>query len=77
MSARGGMKKQSQCKEMATDLSKFLKYTKEADLDINQVVQMKSIDTYVDHLRERRLGPSGIISKLNVINFGQKFLLYR
>ena len=71
------MKKESQSKEMATDLSKFLKFTKEADLDITLVVQIKSIDAYVDYLRERRLGPSGIISKLNVINFGQKFLLYR
>ena len=77
MSARGGMKKESQSKEMATDLSKFLKFGKEEDIDITIVVQMRLIDAYVDHLRDRRLGPSGIISKWNVINFGQKFLLYR
>ena len=71
------MKKSSQSKEMVTDLSKFLKYSKKEDIDINIVVQMKAVDGYVNHLRERRLGPSGIISKLNVINFGQKFLLYR
>ena len=71
------MKKESQSKEMATDLSEFLKFGKEEDIDITIVVQKRLIDAYVDHLRDRRLGLSGIISKLNVINFGQKFLLYR
>ena len=52
-SARGGIKKESKCREMATDLSKFLKFTKEADLDITACSRQHEVHRLV------RSPPSG------------------
>ncbi len=64
---------------MATDLSKFLLYTaKEGEvLDVTRVASFKNIERYIGELRERGVGPSGIIGKLNVIMLAQSFALNR
>lgn len=75
-SLAGGKKKAQQAKEMATDLSKFLHYSA-AEVDLDEVLKMKSVDRYMEELRRRKIGPSGIISKLNVLCTAQTFLVHR
>lgn len=64
---------------MATDLSKFLRFTAkgEVGIDISRVASFRAVERHVSELRRREVGPSGIISKLNVIALGQSFMLYR
>lgn len=74
----GGGKKGSPVKEMATDLSKFLFFScKGQDLDMKRVASFKAVEAFVEELRRRKVGPSGIIGKLNVLMLAQSFLLYR
>ncbi len=75
-SLAGGSKKGQQAKEMATDLSKFL-HLSAPEIDITNVIKMKFVEWYVEELRNRKIGPSGIISKLNVLCTAQTFLLHR
>jgi len=75
-SRRGGEKKDSQRKEIATDLSKFL-YHSSPELDFNNVVKMKAVNDYVDELEQRKIGPSGIVSKLNTLCHAQTFIIDR
>ena len=75
-SLAGGQKKPSQQKEMATDLSKFLKFAS-SDLDLSSLVKMKEIEKFVEELQDRRIGPSGITSKLNTLCSAQRFLIHR
>lgn len=77
-SLAGGSKKISQQKEMAVDLSKFLRFASTDDsVDINLVSCMKAIEDYVAELQKREIGPSGIIAKLNVLCYAQTFILHR
>jgi hypothetical protein len=62
---------------MATDLSKFLYYSSPSDIDVNHTVKMKCIEEYIKELQRRRIGPSGIISKLNTLCFAQMFIVQR
>lgn len=72
-----GGKKGSQQREMARDLSKFLWLVSEGRaLDLKNVASQRNIDAYVQAIRELKIGPSGIISKLNVIVAAQNFLLH-
>ncbi len=75
----GGNKKPSQQREMATDLSKFLFFSAPpgSPLNIDMSVSMNAIEAFQQELTDRKLGPSGIISKLNVLCFAQKFILHR
>lgn len=58
---------------MAIDLSKFLHFTS-SSLNIENVVKMKEVDGYVEELRKRKVGPSGIVSKLTTLCHAQTFL---
>ena len=62
---------------MATDLSKFLHHSSPNELDFNEVVRMKSVEEYIRELQTRRIGPSGIVSKLNTLCFAQTFVMHR
>ncbi len=72
----GGSKKYQQQREMATDLSKFLYFTG-GEICIQKVASFKAVEAYVKELHDRKVGPSGIIAKLNVISFAQAFLIHR
>lgn len=74
-SRRGGEKKESQQKELATDLSKFLRHSNSTELNFHDVVRMKAVNDYVDELERWKIGPSGIISKLNTLCHAQTFLI--
>lgn len=73
----GGKKRESQQKEMSTDLSKFLYHASPAEFDFLNVVKVKAIAVYVNELEQRKLGPSGIIAKLNILCHAQNFLIER
>ena len=76
-SLASGQKKTNQQKEMATDLSKFLHFASSEALDITLVTKMKLIKGYISELQRRKIGPSGIISKLNTLSFAQTFISQR
>ena len=76
-SLAGGQKKDSQQKEIATDLSKFLHFSSSGKIDINTSVDVNCVEEYVEELRRRRIGPSGVISKLNTLCFAQSFIVQR
>lgn len=76
-SLAGGKKKEGQCREMARDLSKFLYFSNPSELDFNHILKMKSVEAFIDELGRRAVGPSGTISKLNVLCFAQTFILHR
>lgn len=76
-SLAGGKKEPSQQREMAVDLSKFLHFASSSSLNLQNVVRMKAVDEYVEELRRRKVGPSGIISKLNNLCHTQTFVLHR
>jgi hypothetical protein len=61
---------------MAVDLSKFLRHTADT-LALENVVKMRAIQAYIDHLQERKIGPSGTISKLTILGYAQKFVIQR
>ena len=75
-SRRCGEKRESQQREIATDLSKFLRHCS-SDVDLNNVVRMKAVNEYVDELEKRKIGPSGIVSKLNTLCHAQTFVIDR
>jgi hypothetical protein len=70
----GGKKSANQQREMAVDLSKFQCHTTDT-LALENVVKMKAVQTYIDHLQERKIGPSGTISKLTIPGYAQKFII--
>lgn len=78
-SLNGGSKKEGQQREMATDLSKFLYLSTPSgsSIDLEVVISTKAVEAYVEELRQRNVGPSGIIAKLNTLCFAQTFLIYR
>ena len=64
---------------MATDLSKFLFFSagQAGDLDIYMVASFKAIESFVEELQKSKVGPSGIISKINVIVTAMSFVLHQ
>lgn len=63
---------------MATDLSKFLRFAADGDdADITLVSSFKSIERFLEELEKRRVGPSGMISKLNTLCSSMSFVLHR
>jgi hypothetical protein len=77
MKVQGGGKKAGQAREMTVDLSKFLRFCSPDEIDVTSVCKPKSIEDYLDELQRRKVGPSGIISKLNVLNYAQTFVVHR
>jgi site-specific recombinase XerD len=77
MKVQGGGKKAGQAKEITVDLSKFLQFCSPEEIDLTNVCKPKSIEDYLDELQRRKVGPSEIISKLNVLNYAQTFIVHR
>lgn len=74
----GGGKKPQQAKEMATDMSKFLYFCAgPAPLDFDHATSSEDISRFTEELKRLGLGPSGIVSKLNVLCYAQSFMLHR
>lgn len=62
---------------MAKDLAKFLHFCSPLSLDLENVVKSVAVDEFVEHLKSRNIGPSGIISKLNVLCYAQDYIVYK
>ena len=61
---------------MATDLSKYLYYSREEGTtkpEIEKVASFKCIEAFIEELVKRQLGASGMISKLNTLMSAQCF----
>lgn len=73
----GGSKPVEQRKEMARELSKFLYYTTPEEINFHDVVNIQSIDAFVKELNVRKIGPCGLMLKLNTLCHAHRFLLHR
>ena len=76
-SVEGGTKTPSAAKQETVDLSKFLYIVNSASCDLSQTSHMPNIITYLNRLRNSRVGPSGQFTKLTTIKNALTFLLSR
>ena len=63
--------------EAAVDLGKYLHYANSEAVDCNDIVNMVKIDSFIKMLANLGIGPSGQVSKLNVISQAQTFVIHR
>ena len=64
---QGGSKNLSAAKQETVDLSKFLYMSKSEACELHQVTYMSNVITFLNKLRQSRVGPSGQITKLTTL----------
>ncbi len=73
----GGSKSKKVQDEAKVDLGKFLKYASSELLNSIDVININKIEGFLQLLIQLGIGPSGQVSKLNVISQAQTFLIHR
>ncbi len=76
-SLSGGSKSVKVQTEAAVDLGKYLYFANSEIVDANEIVNMVQIENFIKMLAKLGIGPSGQVSKLNVISQAQTFVIHR
>ena len=73
----GGSKSLKVQEEAKVDLGKFLYFGNSEMLNFEDIINVKKIEGFLQLLVKLEIGPSGQISKLNVVSLAQTFLIHR
>ncbi len=76
-SLSGGSKSIKVQTEAAVDLGKYLHYANSEIVDGNEILNIVKIESFIKKLATLGIGPSGQVSKLNVISQAQTFMIHR